>query len=315
MGGQHREHRQRKRDVGGDRHRPAVDVFGVPGGQVDRDVDGGGHDHPAECGCDRQRGACRVAQVAGDELALELQPDHEEEDRQQPVGGPRRNTQIQVQGLWSKRELGDRSVGRRPRRVRPYQARGGGRQQQHAADRFLAQDLGEPLRLQPRAARKQSGRHWPKSSEPAWLRPLPLRRSSTAVRNPVARGGFTVSSHLVRREVWSAVAPPVTTQTRTWESEWRCRDIRRVGSAKDRRFIACRPRRTLRRARRAHRRGVSVVTVDSNALDAARLLAEHSAARDRRHRPTGIRMPSSRRRRWCGSSCRRTSRTTRHWPA
>ena len=61
MGGQHREHRQRERDVGGDRHRPAVEIVGVSGGQVDRDVHGGGHDHPAQCGRDRQRGARRVA--------------------------------------------------------------------------------------------------------------------------------------------------------------------------------------------------------------------------------------------------------------
>ena len=54
------------------------------------DVDQRRHDHAADRRGDRQRRPARVAQVAGDELALELQPGDEEEDRQQPVGGPGR---------------------------------------------------------------------------------------------------------------------------------------------------------------------------------------------------------------------------------
>ena len=108
MGGQHRKHRERERDVGGDRHRPAVEVLGMAGGQIDRDVDRRGDDHSPDGGRDRQRGARGVAQVAGDELALELQPDDEEEDRQQPVGGPRRHAQVQMQRFGADRELRDR---------------------------------------------------------------------------------------------------------------------------------------------------------------------------------------------------------------
>ena len=58
-----------------------------------------------------------------------------------------------------------------------------------------------------------------------------------------------------------------------------------------------------------------VVTTDTNALDAARTLAEHRLpgilVTD--YRP-GDRMRCCPRHRWCDSSCPPTSRTTRHWP-
>ena len=57
--------------------------------EVDRDEDQGRHDHAADRGDDGDRRSARVAQVAGDELALELESGDEEEDRQQPVGRPR----------------------------------------------------------------------------------------------------------------------------------------------------------------------------------------------------------------------------------
>ena len=63
----------------------------------ERHEDHGGHHHAADRRDDRQRRAARIAQVARDELALELEPDHEEEDRQQPVGRPAAQGQIQVQ--------------------------------------------------------------------------------------------------------------------------------------------------------------------------------------------------------------------------
>jgi hypothetical protein len=72
---------QRERDVGHGRDGPAVQGA-VAGVEVDQHVDGGGGRNPAEGGEDGQCGAGRVAQVAGDELALELEPDDGEEDRQ-----------------------------------------------------------------------------------------------------------------------------------------------------------------------------------------------------------------------------------------
>ena len=52
---------------------------------VEREEDRGGHDHPAERGHRRQRDGAPVAQLAGDELALDLHPDDEEEHRHQQV--------------------------------------------------------------------------------------------------------------------------------------------------------------------------------------------------------------------------------------
>ena len=84
---------------------------------------GGGHDHPADGGRDRQGGTRRVAQIAGDELALEFQSHDEEEDGQQSVGGPLRERQPQMQRLGAEGELRDGAVGVRPRGVRPHQGR------------------------------------------------------------------------------------------------------------------------------------------------------------------------------------------------
>ena len=67
----------------------------VPG--VDRGVEQGRHDHPADRRGDRQGRAGGLAQVTGHELALELETGDEEEDRQQAVRGPRRQGQVEVQ--------------------------------------------------------------------------------------------------------------------------------------------------------------------------------------------------------------------------
>ena len=163
MGGQHGKHREGERDIGGDRHCPAAEVLGVAGGQIDRDVDACWDDHSPDCGGDGQRGTRGVAKVARDELALELQSDDEEEDRQQAVSSPRRHAQVQVQRFRSDRELRHRAIGLRPRRIRPCQRGARGHQQQHSADSLLSQDLRETLRFRPRAAREQSQTrwHWP----------------------------------------------------------------------------------------------------------------------------------------------------------
>ena len=87
--GQHGQDRHCECDVGGDRHRPAVEVLGATGGEGDGDVDRGRHDHSADGRGDRQRRPPRIAQVSCDELPLEFETDHEEEDGEQPVGCPR----------------------------------------------------------------------------------------------------------------------------------------------------------------------------------------------------------------------------------
>ena len=97
VGADHGQHGQRERDVGGGRDRPARPARRRSAPALNSDVDQRRDDHAADRGGDRQRGPPRVAQVTGDELAFELQPGDEEEDRQQPVGGPLGQRQVQVQ--------------------------------------------------------------------------------------------------------------------------------------------------------------------------------------------------------------------------
>ena len=56
-----------------------------------------------------------------------------------------------------------------------------------------------------------------------------------------------------------------------------------------------------------------VVTIDTNALEAARILAEHRMPGILVTDSRGVHMPCCPRRRWCDSSCRPMSKTTRHW--
>ena len=70
---------------------------GWPASTLIADVDRGGHDHAADGGRDRQGCAARITQIPGHEFALEFEPDDEEEDGQQSVGGPRRDAELQMQ--------------------------------------------------------------------------------------------------------------------------------------------------------------------------------------------------------------------------
>ena len=94
MGGDDRENGQREGDVGGGGDRPALRRRCRP---RSRRYSNAGDDHPADRGGHRHDGAVRVPQVTGHELAFEFQPGDEEEDRQQPVGGPLREGQVQMQ--------------------------------------------------------------------------------------------------------------------------------------------------------------------------------------------------------------------------
>ena len=114
----------------------------------------GRHDHAGQCRDHRQDGLARVAQLADDELALELDAGDEEEDGQQPVGSPRLQVEVEVQGRGSHHEVPQVVVRSRPRRAGPDERDGGGDQQQHATDGLLAQGLrDEPLSVVGRALR------------------------------------------------------------------------------------------------------------------------------------------------------------------
>ena len=79
------EHAQRDRDVGCHRNAPAAAPSSAGG---ERDVDERRHHHPTERGDHRQRGRTRFPELALDELALDLEAHHEEEDGHQAVVHP-----------------------------------------------------------------------------------------------------------------------------------------------------------------------------------------------------------------------------------
>ena len=115
----------------------------VAAGRVEGEVERGRHHHPADRGHDRQRGGPGVAQVAVDQLVLDLQPDHEEEDHHQRVVDPvlQRLVEVQRPGVQDDVGVPERVVRRRPRAVGPDQRDGRGEQQQQRARRLDAQEL------------------------------------------------------------------------------------------------------------------------------------------------------------------------------
>ena len=125
------------------------------GAERDQHVDQRRHGHAADGGQDRQGGPLRVAQVAGDELALELEPDDEEEDRQQPVRGPGAEGEVEVERGRTDREVAQRLVGAAGGRVDPDQRHHGAEQQQRAADGLLPQDLRDARGLGPGTASQE----------------------------------------------------------------------------------------------------------------------------------------------------------------
>ena len=178
----HREHGEGEGDVGRDGDRPALRRAAVRQG-VDHRVDDRGHDHPADGGRDRHRGPAGVAQVTGDELPLELQARHEEEDRQQPVRGPGRQGKVEVQGGGPDREGPQSLVPARPRRVRPHQRHDRADHEQRTTDGLLTQDVGDAAGLRPRTAIEQAER-----AVPGGVQRCRVQRGIGHGRTPSMRG-------------------------------------------------------------------------------------------------------------------------------
>ena len=89
---------EREGDVGRRRDRPAAQRVGIAAD--DEDVDRGGNDHPGDrCGA-RQDAARPAAQRADAQLALDLEPDEQEEYRHQPVVDPVDHRQRPTSGMW-----------------------------------------------------------------------------------------------------------------------------------------------------------------------------------------------------------------------
>ena len=146
---QHAQHPDREGDVG--RHRDAPAGTAVAARRVEREVDTGRHHHPADRRDDRQGRGARVAQVAVDQLVLDLQADDEEEDHHQGVVDPVLERLVEVQRTDVERQVGvpERVVRRRPRAVGPEQGGRGGEQQEDRAGRLDAEELAHRARDQP----------------------------------------------------------------------------------------------------------------------------------------------------------------------
>ena len=78
----------------------------VDDGEVDQRRD----DDTADGGGDGDDRPPHLAEVADEELSLELEPGDEEEDREQPVGRPLADRQVEVKGVRADGEVADRGV-------------------------------------------------------------------------------------------------------------------------------------------------------------------------------------------------------------
>jgi hypothetical protein len=143
-----RQHGEGEGDVGRHRDPPADEGVALVEGQDDRDVEQRRQRHAPERRDDGDDGLGAVRQRSQDELVLELEARHEEEHRQQAVGGPDGEAQVEVQRRRADGDLGELGVGLPPGRVGPDEGDHGGDQQQRAADRLAPQRLQDvrPLR-------------------------------------------------------------------------------------------------------------------------------------------------------------------------
>src|SRR5665647_3137317 len=102
--------------------------------------------------------ATGAAQPPIEHLALELEGDDEEEGREQPVGRPRRDGQVQVQGTGADDGLAQRGVAVPEGGVRPDQSDDGTDEEQDRAGVLGTQVVGEVAAATGRQAAEQAGR-------------------------------------------------------------------------------------------------------------------------------------------------------------
>ena len=113
------------------------------------------HDHAADRRSRRDHRLADLRERAEDELVLELEPDDEEEHRQQAVGCPDSQREVEVQRDWADLEVHEGEVRVGPRGVGPHQCDCRGDQQQHAADGLVAQALAEVAELEDRRSAQE----------------------------------------------------------------------------------------------------------------------------------------------------------------
>jgi hypothetical protein len=137
------------------RDRPAAARRIAP---VEGDVEGGRHSHAADGAGDRQRHLRELRQRTLDDLALDLQPDQQEEQRHQPVIDPQHQRLAEIDELPGEADPGVEQVLHRAgeRRIGQHQRQQGRRHERQrrcrlAVDEFL-QQIG--LHVIPRTAKR-----------------------------------------------------------------------------------------------------------------------------------------------------------------
>ncbi len=147
MAAEHGEDGEGEGDVGGGGDRPAVErAFRA---QVDQDVEEGRDGDPAQGGDHRHHRPAWIPEIALRQLALQLEPDDEEEDRQQPVGRPGRQVEVEVERSRADDRGLHRLVRLPPGRVGPDQSHHGGADEQQTADGLGAEGVGDEPDLGP----------------------------------------------------------------------------------------------------------------------------------------------------------------------
>ena len=154
---------------------------GVDGSDVDERRDR----HAAQRGDDGDDRLGRAAQRPEDELVLELEADDEEEHREQAVGRPDRQRQVQVQRLGADRRGREGVVRLPPRGVRPHQREDRRAEQQDAAHGLLPQRVQE-------------------------VRPLGQRQplEQRVVRHPTSRADAGSAFHIAPPDPYRRPIPP-----------------------------------------------------------------------------------------------------------
>ena len=92
MATEQRDHTKRERDIGCHGHSPAVARIGTG---VNRCKERRWDDHAADGGGNWKRSAAQHTKLAEHELALDLEPNHQEEQRHQPIVHPMLQRELQ----------------------------------------------------------------------------------------------------------------------------------------------------------------------------------------------------------------------------
>ena len=200
------QHREREGEIRRGRDGPA---FGGRMAEVDSQVNQRGQDHAADCCGHGHERRGDSAHLAGHQLALQLQARDEEEDGQQPVGGPFFQAQVQMKGRRPDREVAQVLIPAACTGVSQDEGEHGGAEQQAAADRLGAQGVGQHAQFAQRpAARNRTASRAP-SGPRTRMRSSPTGGSVTRPRAPSGSGHARRGPGLVRAGITDTRSAPV----------------------------------------------------------------------------------------------------------